>query len=209
MNTFRVLASPRVWGPVLGVVTVLALIFYAYLAAVASPQENLKDLPIALVNEDRGADLAGEKVNLGDSIIEKVTDPDAPAAGTVDWIRPDTRENALRGIGNDEFYGAIVIPRDYTQRISDLVSPPTIPIAVLVEDQGAAMNGQTVRLGEEVANRITAPDSRAGLREMGADRRPALPALLQWDAGRSQSRRWLEGFPVVPRRGRALRGGWP
>jgi putative membrane protein len=81
MNTFRVLASPRVWGPVLGVVTVLALIFYAYLAAVASPQENLKDLPIALVNEDRGADLAGEKVNLGDRIIEKVTDPDAPAAG--------------------------------------------------------------------------------------------------------------------------------
>jgi YhgE/Pip-like protein len=161
MNTFRVLASPRVWGPVLGVVTVLALIFYAYLAAVASPQENLKDLPIALVNEDRGADLAGEKVNLGDRIIEKVTDPDAPAAGTVDWIRPDTRENALRGIGNDEFYGAIVIPRDCTQRISDLVSPPTIPIAVLVEDQGAAMNGQTVRLGEEVANRITAPDSQA------------------------------------------------
>jgi YhgE/Pip-like protein len=121
MNTFRVLASPRVWGPVLGVVTVLALIFYAYLAAVASPQENLKDLPIALVNEDRGADFAGEKVNLGDRIIEKVTDPDAPAAGTVDWIRPDTRENALRGIGNDEFYGAIVIPRDYTQRISDPV----------------------------------------------------------------------------------------
>jgi uncharacterized phage infection (PIP) family protein YhgE len=68
MNTFRMLASPRVWGPILGVVVVLALIFYAYLAAVASPQENLKDLPIALVNEDRGADLAGEDVNLGDRL---------------------------------------------------------------------------------------------------------------------------------------------
>ena len=30
-------------------VTILALIFYAYLAAVASPQENLEALPIALV----------------------------------------------------------------------------------------------------------------------------------------------------------------
>lgn len=29
MNTFRMLASPRVWGPILGVVVVLALIFYA------------------------------------------------------------------------------------------------------------------------------------------------------------------------------------
>jgi hypothetical protein len=26
MNTFRMLASPRVWGPILGVVVVLALI---------------------------------------------------------------------------------------------------------------------------------------------------------------------------------------
>jgi hypothetical protein len=36
MNSLRVLASPRVWGPILGIVVVLALIFYAYLAAVTS-----------------------------------------------------------------------------------------------------------------------------------------------------------------------------
>jgi YhgE/Pip-like protein len=161
MNTFRVLASPRIWGPVFGVVVVLALIFYAYLAAVASPQENLEDLPIALVNKDRGADLAGSDVNLGDGIVEKVTDPGSPAAGTVDWVRPGTREDVLKGIGNNEYYGAIVIPEDYTQRISDLVSPPTIPIAMVVEDQGAVINGQPMKLGEEVANRITASDSPA------------------------------------------------
>ncbi|HEX6710005.1 MAG TPA: ABC transporter permease [Rubrobacter sp.] len=161
MNTFRVLASPRVWGPVLGVVTVLALIFYAYLAAVTSPKENLKDLPIALVNEDRGAELAGEKLNLGNTVAEKVTGPDSPASGTVDWVRPGTRGAALKGIGNHEYYGAIVIPKNYTQRISDLVSPPTIPIAVVVEDRGAAINGQPMKLGEEVAKRITAPDSPA------------------------------------------------
>ncbi|HEX2742414.1 MAG TPA: ABC transporter permease [Rubrobacter sp.] len=161
MNAFRVLATPRVWGPILGVVTVLALIFYAYLAAVASPQENLEDLPVALVNEDRGGDLGGKEINLGNAVAEKVTDPDSPAAGTVEWMRPDTREEALKGIGNNEYYGAIVIPKDYTQRISDLVSPPTIPIAVVVEDQGAEINGQPMKLGEEVAKRITASDSPA------------------------------------------------
>ena len=97
MNTFRMLASPRVWGPILGVVVVLALIFYAYLAAVTSPQENLKDLPIALVNEDRGTDLAGEDVNLGDRIVENVTNPDSPAAGTVDWKRHRDRGCGLVG----------------------------------------------------------------------------------------------------------------
>jgi YhgE/Pip-like protein len=159
MNTFRVLASPRVWGPILGIVAVLALIFYAYLGAVVSPERNLEDLPIALVNEDEGGNLGGKDVNLGDQIVEKVTGPDSPAADTVGWARPDTRDEALEGIGNDEYYGAIVIPADYTQRISNIASPPSIPIAVVVEDQGAEMNGQPVRLGEEVAGRISAPDS--------------------------------------------------
>ena len=179
MNTFRMLVSPRVWGPILGVVVVLALIFYAYLAAVASPRENLEDLPIALVNEDRGADLAGEDVNLGDRVVENVTNPDSPAAGTVDWVRPDTRSEALKAIGNGEYYGAIVIPEDYTQRISGLAGPPRLPIAVVVEDQGAEINGRPVELGEEVANTITSPDSPA-------------PDFVQWE--------WLEG------RGEAKKG---
>jgi YhgE/Pip-like protein len=181
MNTFRMLASPRVWGPILGVVVVLALIFYAYLAAVASPQENLKDLPIALVNEDRGADLAGEDVNLGDRVVENVTNPDSPAAGTVDWVRPDTRGEALKAIGNGEYYGAIVIPEDYTQRISGLAGPPRLPIAVAVEDQGAEINGRPVELGEEVANTITSPDSPA-------------PDFVQWERleGRGEAKKGLE-----------------
>lgn len=124
MNTLRVLASPRVWGPVLGVVAVLALVFYAYLGAVVSPEENLEDLPIALVNEDRGGELAGKGVNLGDSVVEKITAPGSPAAGTVDWIQSGNSSEALKGIGNGEYYGAIVIPGDYTQRISGLAGPP-------------------------------------------------------------------------------------
>jgi hypothetical protein len=41
MNTLRVLARPRVWGPVLGIVAVLTLVFYAYLGAVVSPEEKV------------------------------------------------------------------------------------------------------------------------------------------------------------------------
>jgi YhgE/Pip-like protein len=167
MNTLRVLASPRVWVPVLGITAVLALVFYAYLGAVVSPEENLEDLPIALVNEDRGGELAGKEVNLGDRVVENVTAPDSPAADTVGWERPDTRGEALDGIGNGEYYGAIVIPTDYTEKLTGIASPPEIPIAVVNEDQGAEMNGQPVKLGEEVTRRITSPDSPA-------------PGFVQW-----------------------------
>jgi YhgE/Pip-like protein len=161
MQALRVLASPRVWLIIAAVDAVLALIYFAYLAAVASPEENLKDLPIALVNEDEGAKLGGQEVNLGDRVVERVTGPDSPAADTVEWARLGGRKEALEGIGNDEHYGAIVIPADYSERISGIVSPPTIPIAVVNEDEGAEMNGQPMSLGEEVAKRITAPDSPA------------------------------------------------
>ena len=161
MSAFRVLLSPRVWFTFAGVVAVLALIYFAYLAAVASPEENLKDLPVALVNEDQGGEVAGVEVNLGDQIVDKVTGPDSPAAGTVEWAWPEGRDGALKGIANDEYYGAIVIPADYTGRISSLASPPTVPIAVVNEDEGAEMNGQPMALGEEVARRITAPYSPA------------------------------------------------
>ena len=119
------------------------------------------------MNDDRGGELAGKDDNLGDRVVEKITAPDSPAADTVDWIRPDTRGETLKGIGNGEYYGAIVIPREYTQRISSLAGPPAIPIAVVVEDQGAEMNGQPVKLGEEVAINITSPDSLA-------------PGYVQW-----------------------------
>jgi uncharacterized phage infection (PIP) family protein YhgE len=112
MNTLRVLANLRVWGPVFAMVAVLALVFYAYLGAVVSPEENLEDLPIALVNEDRGGELAGEDANLGDRVIEKVAGPDSPAVGTVDGTKFDTSGEALKGIGNGEYYHAIVIPGD-------------------------------------------------------------------------------------------------
>ncbi|MDQ5819021.1 MAG: ABC transporter permease, partial [Actinomycetota bacterium] len=75
--------------------------------------------------------------------------------------RPADRDEALKGIGNDEYYGVIVIPADYSERISSLVTPPTMPIAVVNEDEGAVMNGQPMKLGEEVAKRITAPDTPA------------------------------------------------
>ncbi len=161
MSTLRVLASPRVWVSIIGAVVALALLFFAYLAAVANPQENLKDLPVVPVNEDRGGSLAGEPVDLGNQVVERVTAPDSPAAGTVEWTRLTSREEALEGLGRNEYYGAIVIPEDYTQRISSIARPLNISIAVINEDTGAEMGGQQVNLGDEVLKRITAPDSWA------------------------------------------------
>jgi hypothetical protein len=38
MNPLRLLASPRIQGPLLSIVAVLALVFYAYVGAVVGPE---------------------------------------------------------------------------------------------------------------------------------------------------------------------------
>ena len=51
---------------------VLVLVFYAYLGAFVGPEENFEDLHIALINKDRGGDLAGKEIKLGDSLSRDV-----------------------------------------------------------------------------------------------------------------------------------------
>ena len=65
MNPLRLLASPRIQGPLLGIVAVLALVFYAYLGAVVGPEENLEDLHIALINKDRAETSPGMRSSSG------------------------------------------------------------------------------------------------------------------------------------------------
>ncbi len=161
MNTLRVIASRKVLVPVVAATAALAVVFFAYLAAVVSPEENLEGLPVALVNDDRGAKLGGERVSLGDRVVENASGPDSPASEVVGWQRPGSREAALEGIGRGELYGAIVIPSDYSERIAAIASPPEIPIAVVNEDEGATLGGRPANLGEEVTARITSPDSPA------------------------------------------------
>lgn len=161
MNALRLLTAPRIWLTVIGVSAVLGVVFFAYLAAVASPEENLEDLPVALVNEDGGAELAGERVSFGDRVVEKVTGPESPAADTVAWARPESRAEALKGLGRKEYYGAIVIPTDYSEKIAGVASPSEVPIAVVNEDAGAELGGSPTNLGEQVVGRITSPDSPA------------------------------------------------
>lgn len=123
----RVLGNLKVWLPPVAVVAALSLVYFAYLAAVVSPEDNAEGLPIALVNEDEGAMLNGEEVDFGGRVVEEVTGADSPASDAVEWARPESREEALEGLGNNEYYGAIIVPEDYSQRLSDLSGPPKVP----------------------------------------------------------------------------------
>lgn len=148
----KALWNREVWLKLVGVSALLALVYLSYLAPLISPEANLRDLPVALVNEDGGH-------GLGARVVQEVR---ARPTNTVRWTHLESRGQALRGIEHNDYYGAVVIPAGYSERLAALAAPGAAPqepanIEVLTNSAaGPAANraaqGVTSRLVEGVSN---------------------------------------------------------
>lgn len=118
----QALKSRHVWLKIVGVSLLLALIYLAYLAPLISPQEHLRNLPVAVVNEDAGA----ADQDFGAQVIESVTSRELRA---VRWTTLPDRRAAVAGIERGDFYAAIIIPSDYSRILLTRAAPLTSPAA--------------------------------------------------------------------------------
>ena len=104
--------------PVALIVVVALLILpglYAWYCIVANwdPYSNTGNMPIAIVNEDRGAtsDLTGE-VNIGQQVVDGLKDND-----NIDWRFYDSEEEALADTRMSVCYATIVFPEDLSENV--------------------------------------------------------------------------------------------
>ncbi len=81
-------------------------------------------IPIAVVVEDQGAEMNGQPVERGEKVAGRITSSDSPAPDIVQWTRLDDRDKTINGLESGEYYAAIVIPKDYSQRLASLSGPP-------------------------------------------------------------------------------------
>lgn len=125
------------------------------LTLIPSVQQKSKNLPIALVNEDIGAVIPQQgKVNMGDTITNMLkknitsTDGEVPP---VKWINVESKEDVLKGLDNQEYYGALIIPKNFSQKQSSLMtSKPEKPEINIFINQG--MNPVAANLVGQMLN---------------------------------------------------------
>jgi len=117
-----VLRSPKVWAPLFAVVLLAFFYFLVNFGAAKSPVANTRDLPVAIVNEDAGATMDGERVDLGERVAKSATS-NGEIGNKVRWTRLQERLDAVRGIAEGKYYGALVIPPDYSRCIAELSVP--------------------------------------------------------------------------------------
>lgn len=72
---------------------------------------------VAVVSEDRGANILGLELNVGEEMIKALE-----ANAQVGWVFADTKDEALSRVYSSDCYAALVVPPNFTQDIVSFLS---------------------------------------------------------------------------------------
>ncbi|MEK3884945.1 ABC transporter permease [Paenibacillus sp. PL2-23] len=136
---------------------VIALLVVFIFSLTLMPSATMKpaDLPVAIVNLDEGADLPdGSKLKLGEAIAAQMGQG---AAGTGDeaspvkWVGVSSYEEARKGLNEQSYYAAVIIPADFSRKQASLRSPePQAPELEVLVNQG--MNATAASMVTQMVN---------------------------------------------------------
>ncbi|MFF4228288.1 YhgE/Pip family protein [Streptomyces sp. NPDC001820] len=123
-------------------VLLLPLLYGAlYLCSFWDPYGKLDKIPVALVNDDRGATAAGKKIAAGDEITKGLHE-----SKVFQWHEVSAAD-ARKGVEDGEFYLSLTMPKDFSARIASSSgdSPETGALQVATNDANNYIVGQISR----------------------------------------------------------------
>ncbi|MCX4453542.1 YhgE/Pip domain-containing protein [Streptomyces sp. NBC_01728] len=126
----------------LAALLLLPLLYGAlYLWSFWDPYGRLDRIPVALVNDDKGASVAGKKLSAGEDITKGLRDSD-----TFEWHEVNAAE-ARRGVEDGTYYLSLTMPSDFSRRIasSSGEAPQTGALQVRTNDANNYIVGQISR----------------------------------------------------------------
>ncbi|MER5734104.1 MULTISPECIES: YhgE/Pip domain-containing protein [unclassified Streptomyces] len=142
-------------------VLLLPLLYGAlYLYSFWDPYSRLDRLPVALVDEDRGATVDGRRITAGADLTEGLLD-----SRTFEWHRVGDAE-ARKGVEDGTYYLSLTVPADFSERIASSSgdSPETGALKVRTNDSNNYIVGQISRtVFSEVRTAASTKSSRTFL----------------------------------------------
>ncbi|MGW6569919.1 YhgE/Pip family protein [Streptomyces sp. NPDC054975] len=142
-------------------ILLLPLLYGAlYLWSFWDPYSRLDRIPVALVNDDKGATADGKKINAGDDITENLLD-----SKVFDWHQVSDAE-AREGVEDGTYYLSLTMPADFSSRIASSSgdSPETGALKVRTNDANNYIVGQISRtVFSEVRTAASTKSSRSFL----------------------------------------------
>ncbi|WP_138494413.1 YhgE/Pip domain-containing protein [Paenibacillus pinistramenti] len=133
-------------------VIVLAIVFVFSLTAIPSINPAAKNLPVAIVNEDAGLSSGQNMGSLIVSNIQSATDAISEQP-PIKWVKVGSEEAAKAGLNSQDYYAALVIPKDYSANQASLASPePVSPEITIYVNQG--MNMTAANMSQQILTQM-------------------------------------------------------
>lgn len=157
-------------------VIALLVVFLFSLTLFPTVQPQPKNLPIAIVNEDQGVEIPNQpKMNMGQTIVDnmkKTSKSDEEPA--VKWVEVKNKESVQKGLNNQEYYAALVIPKDFSTKQASLQTPqPSSSEVEIFINQGmntaaSTMAGQMLNAVVDNMNNTARTQLLEGVKAKGA-----------------------------------------
>ncbi len=161
---------------VMAVLTIIPAFYaYIYLYACWDPAAKLSNVPVAVVNEDKGAVINGDEKNIGNSLVSELS-----SEKKVKWIFTD-KKTGNKGVRNGDYYGELIIPEDFTGSIATATKKNKKQgILYFRSDDklGTTASSMTADISEEIENRVSESVTRS-LTDDLSGRVQSLPDDLQ------------------------------
>lgn len=136
-------------------VSIIAVLFipvmYAgmFLWAFWDPYAGLPNLPVAIVNEDKGAKMDEVKLDLGDTLVEKLVDSEQ-----FNFIEV-SKEQAEKGLNGRDYYMILEIPTNFSEHATTLLDDkPSKLVMNYIPNEG--LNFLGAQIGETAMDRVRA-----------------------------------------------------
>jgi putative membrane protein len=148
--------NPKLLIPVIGILMIPVMYSGMFLGAFWDPYGHLDQLPVAVVNSDRGAVYEGKELHIGKDFIDKLKQN-----GGFDYSFVSESE-AKQGLKNNKYYMAIEIPDNFSENTATLTTQkPTQAEIVFMPNQSANFlasqigNNAVEKMKTDLGNEVT------------------------------------------------------
>jgi putative membrane protein len=141
------ISNKKVLIPVIAVLFIPLLYSGMFLWAFWDPYGKLNELPVAVVNEDKGAVYNGEKLQVGSDLIENLKEN-----RDFKWDFVD-KKTAEKGLAEQKYYMMIEIPSDFSKNATTLMDEDPRKLE-LVYVPNESFNFLSAQIGNTAVERI-------------------------------------------------------
>ncbi len=151
-----ILKKPMLWITMLGIALVPTIYNVLFLGSLWNPYGNIKNLPVAIVNEDKSITTEGKTFAIGANMVSNMKQSKALDYHFV------SEKDAQKGLSEGSYYMVVTLPKNLSQNASSLMTakPKTLTIKYQTS-QGHSFTASKMvdsamtRLKENVAKNVT------------------------------------------------------